>query len=412
MKTRLSKTSVEAIAPGSKDIYAWDDRTPGFGVKVTPAGGRVYVLKYRTAGAQRWLVLGRHGDVTLDQARTKAIKLRGAVADGKDPARLRDEHAAEPTVDQLADRYLAEYAEPHKKQRSVEEDRRNLKLHIRPELGALKVSALARQDILKLHHKMRATPGAANRVQALLSKMFGLAEEWGIRPEGSNPCRRIKKFEESSRERFLTTDELQRLGLALREAELDGDHPSGIGIIRLLLFTGCRRSEILTLQWSFVDFERCCLRLPDSKTGAKVVRLGAPALDLLSGLPRFASPFVFPAARGVNKSPDRERRVGAGHFVGIERIWQRVRARAGIGDVRLHDLRHTFASWSVMGGATLHMTGALLGHRQAGTTMRYAHLADDPVQAAADRVARAIAGALGAGEPANVVNLRDGRQSQ
>jgi integrase len=412
MKTRLSKTSVEAIAPGSKDIYAWDDRTPGFGVKVTPAGGRVYVLKYRTAGAQRWLVLGRHGDVTLDQARTKAIKLRGAVADGKDPARLRDEHAAEPTVDQLADRYLAEYAEPHKKQRSVEEDRRNLKLHIRPELGALKVSALARQDILKLHHKMRATPGAANRVQALLSKMFGLAEEWGIRPEGSNPCRRIKKFEESSRERFLTTYELQRLGLALREAERDGEHPSGIGIIQLLLFTGCRRSEILTLQWSFVDLERCCLRLPDSKTGAKVVRLGAPALDLLSGLPRFASPFVFPAARGVNKSPDRERRVGAGHFVGIERIWQRVRARAGIGDVRLHDLRHTFASWSVMGGATLHMTGALLGHRQAGTTMRYAHLADDPVQAAADRVARAIAGALGAGEPANVVNLRDGRQSQ
>jgi integrase len=410
MKLRLSKTSVEAIAPGPKDIYAWDDRTPGFGVKVTPAGGRIYVLKYRAEGAQRWLVLGRHGDVTFNQARTKAIRLRGAVADGNDPARVRDEHATEPTVDKLADRFLAEYAEPHKKPRSVEEDRRNLKLHIRPELGAMKVSAVARQDVLKLHHKMRATPGAANRVQALLSKMFGLAEEWGVRQEGSNPCRRIKKFEERSRERFLTSDELQRLGLALEEAERDGEHPSGIGIIHLLVFTGCRRDEILTLQWSFVDFERSCLRLPDSKTGAKVVRLGAPALDLLSGLPRFTSPFVFPAARGAHKL-----RVGAGHFVGIERIWQRVRTRAGLADVRLHDLRHTFASWSVMGGATLHMTGALLGHRQAGTTMRYAHfyahLADDPVQAAADRVAGTIAGALGAGKPATVVNLRDGPQS-
>jgi integrase len=406
MKARLNKTSVEAIASGPKDIYAWDDRTPGFGVKITPAGGRIYVLKYRADGAQRWLVLGRHGDVTLDQARTKAIKLRGVVADGKDPARIRDEHTTEPTLEELADRYLAEYAEPHKKPRSVEEDRRNLKLHVRPELGALKVSAVARQDVLKLHHKMRATPGAANRVQALLSKMFGLAEEWGIRPENSNPCRRIKKFEERSRERFLTTEELQRLGGTLEAAEREGEHPSGIGIIRLLLFTGCRLSEILTLQWLFVDTERSCLRLPDSKTGAKVVRLGAPALDLLSGLPRFASPFVFPSARRATTSPDGLRRVGAGHFVGIERIWQRVRARAGLEDVRLHDLRHTFASWSVMGGATLHMTGALLGHRQAGTTMRYAHLAEDPVQAAAERVAGTIAEALGSSrKAAGVVDL-------
>ncbi|HEX4615786.1 MAG TPA: integrase arm-type DNA-binding domain-containing protein, partial [Stellaceae bacterium] len=231
MMLRLNKSNVEDITPEAKDIYAWDDRIPGFGVKVTPAGKRIYVLKYRAGGAQRWLVLGRHGDLTAEEAQKKAIRLRGAVADGKDPARLRDEHAAEPIVDELADRYLAEYAEPHKKPRSVEEDRRNLKLHIRPELGALKVSAVARQDILKLHHKMRATPGAANRALALMSKMFGLAEDWGIRPEGSNPCRRIKKFDERARERFLTKDELQRLGRALEEAERDGEHPSGIGII-------------------------------------------------------------------------------------------------------------------------------------------------------------------------------------
>src|SRR5690242_11857367 len=175
MKTRLTKSSVDDIEPAARDIYAWDDKTPGFGVKVTPAGARIYVLKYRASGAQRWIVLGRHGDITVDQARTKAVKFRGAIADGEDPALARDKRTAEPSVNELADRYLAEYAEPHKKPRSVEEDRRNLALHIRPVFGAVKVSAVARHDVLKLHHGMRSTPTAANRVQALLSKMFGLA---------------------------------------------------------------------------------------------------------------------------------------------------------------------------------------------------------------------------------------------
>jgi integrase len=168
-------------------------------------------------------------------------------------------------------------------------------------------------------------------------------------------------------------------------------------MIRLLLLTGCRRDEVLTLQWSFVDFEFGCLRLPDSKTGAKVVRLGAAALDLLAGLPRLGdSPYVFPCTR---------RRVGAGHFVGVERIWRRVRAGAGLDGVRLHDLRHTFASWSVMGGGNLYVTGALLGHKSASTTARYAHVADDPIRAAADKVAGTLSAALGGGK-GEVVTLR------
>jgi integrase len=406
MRTRLNKTAVEAIDPGDRDIYAWDDRTPGFGVKVTPRGARIYILKYRAGRAQRWLVLGRHGDVTTDEARIKATKLRGAIANGEDPAFARDERAAEPTVDELADRFLKEYAQPHKKPRSLEEDRRNLEKHVRPAIGRMKAGDVTRQDLLKLHHKMRATPGAANRVMALCSKMFGLAEEWGIRSAESNPCRHIKKFAEHARDRFLSADELQRLGKALNEAALD-EHPNGIGIIRLLLLTGCRLSEILTLEWSHVDFERGCLRLPDSKTGAKVVHLGTAALDLLASLPRYARPFVFPAVRRASGAP-RSRRVGLGHFVGIQRVWQRVRARAGLDAVRIHDLRHTFASWSVIGGASLHITGALLGHRQTATTARYAHLAADPMREAASRVAGTLATALVGSEGAEVVKLRGG----
>jgi hypothetical protein len=194
-------------------------------VKVTPKGARVYVLKYRAAGSQRWLTLGRHGEITAEEARTKAVKLRGAIADGKDPSRIRDDAAAAPTVDELADRYLAEHAAPHKKPRSIEEDRRNLVLHVRPNLGDLKAGEVTRQDILRLHYKLRVTPTAANRVQALLSKMFELAEAWGIRPEASNPCRRVPKYTERSRDRFLSTDELNRLGEALDAAERDGEHP-------------------------------------------------------------------------------------------------------------------------------------------------------------------------------------------
>ena len=386
MKLRLTKTAVEGIVRAARDTYGWDTQVAGFGVKVTPAGGRIYVLKYRSAGAQRWVALGRHGDITADQARTKAIKLRGAVAEGQDPARIRDDRATEPTVGELADRYLIEHAEPHKKPRSVEEDRRNLKLHVRPALGGVKAGVVTRQDVMRLHHQLRATPIAANRVQALLSKLFDLAEQWGIRPENSNPCRRIPKFKEGRRKRFLSSDELGRLGEALTAAERDGEHPSGLAIIRLLLLSGCRRDEILTLKWRFVDFEHGCLRLPDTKTGEKEVYLGPPALALLAEFPRTESSFVFPAAR--------RGKVDTGHFVNINPIWQRIRARAGIEDVRLHDLRHTFASWSVMGGATLHMTGALLGHRQSATTARYAHLAAEPQLAAAARTARALAGAL------------------
>jgi len=395
MRTRLTKTSVEAIKPGKKDIYAWDDRIAGFGCKVTPAGLRVYVFKYRFGGVQRWMTLGRHGgDLTAEQARTRAIRARGDIANGKDPAAERDAQGGVPTIAQFGDRFIAEYAIPHKKPRSVQEDRRNFKRHLVPALGRLKVSALSRQDVLRLHNAMRATPPTANRTLALLSKMLNVAEAWGLRPANSNPCRGVKKFPEKSREGFLSTEKMMRLGAALETAEREGkEHPSAIAIIRLLVFTGARRSEIAALQWSHVDLENRCLRLPDSKSGAKVIRLGAAAVALLAKLPRFDSPFVFPISRKASSA------ASPGHFIGVSHAWSRIRAMAGLAGVRLHDARHNFASWSVMGGASLHMTGTLLGHREARTTMRYAHVASDAAQVAAERVEGTIAAAL-EGKPA------------
>jgi integrase len=385
---KISKQTVEAIAPGARDVYGWDDKIPGFGVKVTPPGSRIYVLKYRFDRAQRWITIGRHGDLTATQARAKAMRLRGSIAEGKDPASVRDERAAASTVNELAEHYLEQHARTNKAARSVEEDERNLRLHVLPILGHRRAVEVTEQDIASLHHSMRATRVAANRVRALLSKMFALAEDWGIRARDTNPVR-VKPYAEQQRDRFLSGDELGRLDHALNIAQDNGEHPCGIAIIRLLLLTGCRRNEILSLELSSIDLANGCLRLPTSKTGPKVVHLGAAAIELLERLPRIAgSKYLFPRLRSGAIAT---RKTGAGHYIGIERLWQRVRARAGLDGVPLHTLRHTFASWAVMGGDTLHMTGKLLGHSQASTTERYAHLAANPMREAADRVSGRLA---------------------
>jgi integrase len=268
MKTKLTKTVVEAINSGTRDTYMWDGEVRGFGCKVTPAGARVYILKYAFRGAQRWLTIVG----TARSRPTKRATKRSNCGERSPAAKIpppRDRRSADLTIDELGDRYLAEWAEPRKKPRSIEEDRRNLSLHIRPELGCTMVGDVSRQDVLRLHHKMRASPTAANRVQALLHKMFELSEDWGLQPQDSNPARRIQKYKESSRGRFLTAEEIARLGAAPSHAENGGEYPTAVAIIRLLLVAGCRLSEILSLQWSFVDFERGCLRLPDSKNGRK-----------------------------------------------------------------------------------------------------------------------------------------------
>jgi integrase len=288
----------------------------------------------------------------------------------------------------FAKRYLSEYSVTKKKAASAHMDGLNLTNHVLPAMGQRLLIHIDRTDIAQLHHAMRDKPTAANRVLALVSHMMTMAEKWGLRPEGSNPCRHVDRYPERKRERFLSTDELARLGAVLADAEAKGAAPpQAVACVRLLLLTGARLGEILTLQWPHVDFDRACLRLPDSKTGAKVVHLNAPALALLADLTRLeGSPYVI--------FGEREGRP----FGGIQKAWQRLRARAGLEDLRLHDLRHSFASVGAADGLSLPIIGALLGHTQAATTQRYAHLAADPLRQATERVGRRIAEAMSAGQ--------------
>jgi integrase len=240
----------------------------------------------------------------------------------------------------------------------------------------------------------------ANSTLAMLSKLFGWAEKHGLRPDGSNPCRHVDKYREGRRERFLSQAELASLGDALREAEQDKRCSQWvIAAIRLLIFTGARRNEILTLRWEHVSGEHGCLMLPDSKTGRKAVHLSPPALDVLHTIPRLeGNPYVI-----CGEKPGR-------HLVNLEKPWRRIRKAAKLDDVRLHDLRHSFASVAASGGQSLVVIGKMLGHSQPATTARYAHLADDPVKAASDAVGRHIAAAM-AGGSGEVVDLPKSRSA-
>jgi len=238
---------------------------------------------------------------------------------------------------------------------------------------------------------VRGGSGIANRCVALLSKMMNLAERWKLRPVGSNPCRGLEKFKERKVERWLNSDELARLGDALNVYE---GSPYAVAAIKLLAFTGARLGEVLGLRWEWVDFDRGEARLPDSKTGAKTVHLPPPALSVLSELPRVeGNPFVIAGVKSGSA------------LVNLEKPWRVIRKAAGLHDVRLHDLRHAFASTAVMGGMSLPIIGRILGHKQIATTQRYAHLADDPIKQAAASVAGQIANALGGKSVAEVTSL-------
>ena len=380
---KITKRLVEAAEPRDKPYTIYDGQVPGFGIRVQPGGTKTYVVLYRFAHHRRCVSLGHHGIMMPEQARTQATKILVRVKDGEDPAASRQSGGHIITVADLAKHFDEEHIAVRLKPKSAEGYRSNLRLFIVPALGRFKAADVARADIAKLHHDLRHSRYQANRSLALMSKMFNLAEVWGVRPTHSNPCWGIKKYPEEKRKRYLNGNELARLGETLCECEKNRESQSTVNLIRLLLLTGCRLNEILTLKWEHVDLENNALHLPDSKTGERTVYIGAAALECLTGIERVEdNPWVI-----TGKLP-------SSHLVNPGNPWRRIRARAGLDDVRIHDLRHTFASVAVSGGQSLPMIGKLLGHTQVQTTARYAHLAADPIKQAAGNISSSIAAAL------------------
>jgi integrase len=390
MRGKITKRSVDGLKPGvgGAEAMLWDVELKGFGVRVQRGGAKSYVLHYRAGAGRgaplRKLTIGRHGSPwTPETARREAKRLLGLIEDGADPAADKLARKEAPTIAELAERFLAEHAEAKRKTSSAAEYRRLLDKIILPVLGKRKAADVTRADVTKLHHTNRAAPYQANRVLAVLSKMFNLAERWGLRPDGSNPCRHVERFAERKRERMLSTSELARLGGAL--AGYDGS-PYAVAAVKLLVFTGARLGEVLGLRWAWIDLERGEARLPDSKSGVKTLHLPPPALSILAELPRLnGNPYVIAGAKE-----------GAA-LVNLEKPWRAIRAAARLDDVRLHDLRHAFASVAASSGMGLPIIGKILGHSQPATTARYAHLASDPVKAAAAAIAGKIAAAMASG---------------
>lgn len=382
---KLTKRVVDAIEPQPTEFFLWDEGIPGFGLRVMPSGRKSFVVQFRAGRRARRMSLGPSTVLTCDQARTRAITIIAAVKNGEDPAADRAAKRNAATVSDLADRFDKEHISVRLKASTAKEYRGNLKRFILPALGRLAVPEIIRADVAKFHHDLRHIPYQANRCLEVVSKMFGLAEMWGLRPDGSNPRKHIRKYPEEKRERFLSAAELRRIGEVLREMESERiELTSAILAARLLILTGCRLGEIMTLKWDYVDFDERALRLPDSKTGKKVVHVGAPAVEYLHSAHRIdGNPWVITGTLPGKPLSD------------LQPFWQRVRARAGVKDVRIHDLRHTFASTAVASGQGLPMIGKLLGHTQVQTTARYAHLAADPVRSAADAVAQNLRQSLG-----------------
>ncbi len=360
---RLNENRIEALEPRRSPYDVRDAELKGFGVRVLPSGARRYFIHSQHEGRRLWKTLGEAGSMDLDDARRRATELLAAIRRDVSPT-LPEGRLFEAVAEEVFSCYGR-----HWKPGTMKVNRNYLRSTILPRFGGVNIADITRQDVQNWFASLRATPVAADRSAPILSVIMRQSEIYGYRPEGSNPCAGIRRYRRKGRERFLSEPELRRLARVLDHHE--AWQPREAAFLRLLLLTGCRKSEIRTLQWS--DYREGRLFLRDSKTGPRTVWLSSPARHILDGLPREGR-WVFPSSQ----------RQGPGSSIVFEKFWRRVREEAEIADARLHDLRHTYASIAIMGGETVTTTARLLGHNDAQTTLKYAHLGDRSVREATE----------------------------
>lgn len=392
--SKITIRSAKALQAKSAECFLWDSELRGFGLRCSPKGRKTFILQYRQNGRTRRMSLGQFGALTPSQARDLARKQLGEVAKGEDPSGDRQRERKAPNVSALCDRFLEEHVALRCKPTTQREYGRACELFIKPKLGGIRVMAVTRPDVAELHHSLRTKPYQANRVLGVLSKMFNLAEIWGLRPDGSNPTRHVPKYKEHKRERFLSPDEIDRLWKTLDQAISEGTETLHVAsAFKLLLLTGCRLSEVQKLKWAYIRDD--VIWLPDAKTGPRRVLLNQTAVSLLRALPRLpGNPYVIVGA------------LDGQHVTDMQKPWRRIRKTAQLEDVRIHDLRHTYASIAAMAGQSLPMIGRLLGHTQAQSTARYAHLADETTRRASNEVDGLFGSFLTIPEPKPRAHLR------
>ncbi len=411
MLIRISKRTIDALPDSDRAVIAYDDHLAGFGVRLAPSGSISWFVEYRPGAGGRRVAKKRHTfgsrEFTPEQARQAAKELLASIALGQDPAAARKTERESETFREFAQRYLRDEAKAKLKPGTVVNYEIAVRKHANPLIGSMKLRNISTADISKIHAKVGLThPMTANRVMECISSIYRYAAICNVVPFGHNPTNGIRAFREQRRERFLSSDELARLGAAIREAEtvgipydVDMSKPNSkhapkpenrfvkidvyaAAALRLLILTGARLREILHLKWEYVDLQRGLLLLPDSKTGRKSIILNGPAMAIISDLPRQGDYVI---ASSDDNCPKAD----------LKKPWATVSKRAGLVGVRIHDLRHTHASIGAGEGLSLPIIGKLLGHTQSSTTQRYAHLSIDPLKQASERIGQSLMGQMG-----------------
>ena len=368
---RLTQRRVDALRPRRKVRDIRDAELKGYGVRVMPSGARRYFIHSQHRGKRVWKIIGDAAAIAEPEARARARSMLAALRDGREP------DAADPggtlfetVAEEVFDRYGRRW-----KPRTLDVNRAYLRRQILPFFAGRPIGEITREDVRAWFRGLHATPAAANRSAPILSVIMQQAEAWGYRPENSNPCAGIRRYRQGRSERFLTPEEYRRLAEVLGRHE--AARPLHVAALRLLLLTGCRKSEILTLQWR--SYREGRLYLPDSKTGPRTVWLCEAARGVLDRLPR-SSGWVFPVAG--RRTP----------WLWLDYFWRGVREEAGLRDVRLHDTRHSYASIALLCGESVRAVGRLLGHEKAATTLKYAHLSDATVREAFETLSPVLSG--------------------